>query len=256
MAVEHAADQTPSCIIEIVVKRDTERFLSAEDFREHVTPQALRQFKAIRIAVRGRGIGVDVMIARAPVQRLGLSTAPGVLVCVGAAEDHCADKVKELRDTVGHAISRGTFFFSRPARSETTTCGEGPEVVLRQKAFSRLAVLVTLYSFGAVTLMGFLMGMRAGLEREPVEGPLPELIGGLLVVLIALVMVLMFLAVEAGRTAIGAIVARWAHRLIFPAVEVAARTPGRRIARGILRLVTLGIGPALGLAAKALFAGG
>ena len=62
--VDAAGDAAATVCLTVVVQGDPEVFDAPDDFVEHVTPEALRGFDRVSIAVRGNGVGVDVDLGR------------------------------------------------------------------------------------------------------------------------------------------------------------------------------------------------
>jgi hypothetical protein len=260
-----------SCLIEVTVMGDLERFRSLTDFEEQVTPQALRAFASIRCCVRCGGTTVRFTLARRRSRHLeerddwleerdesGVVSAggasrinswvrrvkrwwshpalvPGVLLEV-ESNDREREEVRRLRDAVANAAGRGTPRLSEWChewvRSPNTDRASALDA-LRECVKKRKGRILLVYTW-LPAVLGVLIWMLAALG---VPG-LPDLdLATVFAVAYPFTLIGAFLYSPVG----------WKlSDLMFPAVEIAAQALNRRILALAGRAASLALAPVVG----------
>ncbi|MCA1698992.1 MAG: hypothetical protein LC790_08855 [Actinobacteria bacterium] len=243
-AVEHAFDERVRCSIEMAVKGDVEHFTSADDMLEHATPQALRSFASITVTVTASECKAGLVVARKPtthlpwddlneaVQEEEQDQVPGAVLVVNASGG-ARKQAESVRDDIAAAFDRGGF-----ARTKSRGYGgrnQAREALIRRISTRRRQVASTL-GVALVVASAIVVGVLA--------------IAG-----VAITQSLAF-AVGVGPAILGALsgagLLSRLPNLVFPAVEIAQTTPGRRITRLSLRIVPLVAAPLSGALVKSL----
>ena len=230
---ELGGDAEPACEVKVTVQDDLEVFDSADDLRDSVTAQALRDFKGVAIEVAGPTVSVHVRMVRESTEHVALPHVPGVLVEADAPHEETAGRV---RDAVAATVARGGFWFSREP-----VCGsseENAEPRLRTQIRRRNAKMSVLYGvLFAVTLIA------APLIADSLsDGPSDDMAAIAVIALIAGVPLVVLIA--------GRLPDSWRTRLrrlvdnaVFPAVEISDVQPGRRWIGRAVRLAPLAAAP-------------
>lgn len=211
----------PHCSIEVLVRGDIELFESPEDFVQQVSRDTLMRLSAIRLAVGDRTLSVSLTLARRNLSEPFVAYR-GVLLEVRAGDDGEVSTVEAIAAALRPSVSRGQFSFSTEPRK-----GVEPDVdkreVLRELHRSRVGSL-----FVAITPMLGLSAMVTLLLVAPYASiwvwTLIPMLGSLVVAAVMLVAPPRSLDV------------------LFPAIDIADTTPGRRLLRRLsaLPLVPLG----------------
>lgn len=216
------------CDLVVSVGEDEEIFTSPADFTKDVTPEALRDFKTIRIAAGC----VLVTFSRNPTRRMGRDPEEGVVLEVsGAGGDpiHAATALK----SVSAAISRGapTRFAHSPVRkSESVPTPPPPkktsweEIILYLTACAIWFTILVLAAVLTDSLSGGALGRAVRQVQTTSSNGTQTLFGDLPSALFPLLLGLA-----------GGLSLRW----IRPAIEVAApgQTRFRRVSRYVAGLL-------------------
>jgi hypothetical protein len=196
------------CVIELHVLGDIERFDSPDEFVEGVSGQALRNFDSAAICVRDESSSVTVTFSRRELRGVTLEVEGRK----GARPTPTA-----IKDAVAPSITRGGFRRAQGPREAQT----GADVLrahrdLNHRRAGRLALAHSV-AFGGLCFLTLLLLLGESFTRSLSWG-----LGGFAVLCVGLVFV--------GR--------KWPHLTdpVFPALDLADVTPGRRNAR-LLRLV-------------------
>ena len=228
------------CVIVAELDGDRECFEGPEEWLATVTHKAMNRFEMLSVRTVGPAGALSIVFAymRAP----GRSRTPSIVVNARAADDQAA---RDLIAAVGPALRRGGFGFARPPATGTGTDGRDDAVArLVRRRYQQTEGLYL--SVVALVLAGTLL-TPAPSESSPVGTAL-----GVVIAVVAVVTVLV-LSVAAASLVVGLEqrprLARWrrqAHRVIFPAIDIAPRQPGRRS----LGLLVGAIGPLAAPVAK------
>jgi len=236
-----AKGQSAETQIEFAVREDHETYDSVEDLLKRVPANTTRGFRSARISVGGPGLRADVRFGRKKPEDAAPSCQKGVAVEIssdGAVNDGA---VAEVRSAVAKVVARGGFEWVRPPT-------EGP-----------------------TEEHGSLAETQAGRWRER-EIATQAIFAGITLVVLAITAAIFFLFVDDGQTAsdwegllsiVGVVaavlgvsqgLANWLSLQIFPAIEIADVTPGRRLLRlvGGSGLISAGVS-VLAAFAKTLF---
>jgi hypothetical protein len=197
-------------LIELYVKGDVERFESPDDFLERASLNALQRFDALRICVGGSSVEVVVTAARTEFESRDMRR--GVTLEVRGS----SSAIAEVMGAVTASITRGGFWFSREPRTGDTRAGlvaaqEDLHSCRRRNVF--IALALPLGASALITLFA--------LSDWWIEGPAR----------IALPLVAVFLGL--------AVLLQWRPRwvdILFPAIDIADVTPGRRTLRQLAAL--------------------
>ncbi|MDQ3677293.1 MAG: hypothetical protein M3401_10900 [Actinomycetota bacterium] len=233
--IEHAFGEQPTCLIEVAVKGDIERFASADDMLEHATAQALRSFDSIKVTVEVGPSSAALVVARKPTPPLSEHEVPGAVLLVRAAGP-ARNSVGSVRDGIAAAFDRGGFAWVKPHRDVGGLGRARPVLMGRVRA--RRRYLAAAYGIGvgaaSVIVIGALAvaGVDVSESLAVAVGSAPAIIGGLA----------------------GLFESLWPRLrdAVFPAIEIAERTPGRRLAHLTLRGASLAAAPLLGALVKSL----
>jgi hypothetical protein len=193
---------------------DEERFQDPDAFVERLTTQALGRWTQVDAVIGGTAHHASIRMRR------GDPETRGVSLTVAHDDVSAADGVRRIRDRIAAGISRGGFrSSSEPTVGEDDGRGWDRDAALarrigrRQRTVLRLAVLSGLLAGGALTLLGWAIAaaLTTGSGGE---------VGA------AIAALLLFVGVLGYRDR------------LFPAIEIANVTPGRRI----FQLATRGLG--------------
>lgn len=249
LAVGEADDALPRCFVEVAEHGNVERFRSPVDMREWLTPLAAVQFEGIRVAVRGRATDVDLRIVRANGEAISLEGAPGVVLEVGAPAG--ADVVG-VRDAIARGVSRGGFRRSTepvrwPRDGDDAHLSEdeaGYQAALARRIAKRANDLSTAYAVAAFALIAAYLAADDLFDLGPFEGARNYVFAILVVVGVA----------RYFRRFVPDRLRQWLRTRIddavFPAVEMAETTPGRRLGRAATRVAAFAFAPVAGALVK------
>ncbi|HEX8053202.1 MAG TPA: hypothetical protein VF517_09430 [Thermoleophilaceae bacterium] len=235
LAITRADGAVPGCFVEIAVRDDVELFRSPADLKEWATPRAALRFDAIRVAVRGTATDLDLRIARGRSTAITLPDIPGVMLEVGStASDGRAIKVlNDVRPSVGRAGFRRTLARGRIPLNPEPITGTDPAVRDRtlhervERRIGRFAWPYLALTYGITAVFVAASDALAGTHFFDTPW-------SLLIVVFAPLPVLYGLLAVAQRDDLP--IGPRTYALLFPAVELAEVTVGRRIARFAGRL--------------------
>ncbi len=180
----------------LYVKNDVEPIQNPDSFDTEATEDGLRNFSVIAIEVCGARGQVNVYFARKPRPEVGPPRS-GVLVTVSGSS-HAA----EVRETVGHAVERGTRLAKR--RNGETVLAEGVRDEVKAATPSVLRGLKAAVAAVAAVLLWVATGGEE--ERVPASGYVPVL----------------WVAIFVGVVWVAALI-------LIPRVEVQAKTRAKRV---------------------------
>jgi hypothetical protein len=271
-AIRTASRESPSCRITVWVLGDTEVYESPQDFQERVGPQTLRRFDQIEVDVDSEALqGIATLVRRPgqPSDQGGRSGEAGVYLLVAPADGHSQTCAARVVAHVLPAIGRGSLGWQfldpildrlgrrrmrwmkelvirfrewvnyRPTTSSSEIAGssecwqaDGIEQALRQRNRNRDYLMRTWAALAALlggTGAAWFARAYAGNESEEA-----------VLAIIAVVTII----------AVGCIVfnlpgSRAIKNFVFPPVELASITPGRRIIKFLLTVAGPGLLAAL-----------
>lgn len=203
--------------IEFAVRDDLEVYDSVEELLERVPASTTRGFRSARIQVGGAGLLVEVLFGRKEPESAVLSCDYGVAIKVSSNGAVDAETVRDVRGAVAKVVARGGFARVKPPTEGPTAERTNLAEALLGRWREREAVSQVI--FGAITLVVlaitaavfFLTTSDQTVEGVDWEG-LPTFLG-----LIGAVLGIVQLITLKAST--------W----IFPAIEIADVTPGRRM---------------------------
>ncbi len=191
---------------------DEEQFDSPEALAKGPTPQALRRWTEATAVVKGEQHTATIVLCRRPPWKLRGEGAAKEGVTVTVEGPHA----RQVLAPIAASVSRGGFRKSR--EPESGEDGSGPDA-----ARDRLAARRAKAIWGYALFVGLCIGVLAAALGWVVAKAIDEDAGAAAIVVAAAVALVAVLA---------------ARHTLFPAVEIATVTPGRRFAR----LATSGLG--------------
>jgi hypothetical protein len=246
-SVERAEGAAPECEITVTVPGskpardgggehrrlfDEERFTDPGGFATDLSRQALIRWTEIRGAVTGGRYRVDIRLRRGGEDSDHL---PGVTLAVADERPDSGSQARDIRERVAASLSRGGFRRAHePEWGEEAAGGREPGGARTAAAPRALeAALARRYEHRERLVLGIAVavGFAAALVVTAIGWALSRLISadassGPVIVAAAVTGILLLLGVVAMR------------RSLFPAIDMANVTPGRRMAQ----LVTRGLG--------------
>ena len=233
--VEQAFGAPPICSIEIAVNGDVERFTSADDMLEHATAQALRSFASITVSVRVGDADAALVVARKPTAPLTDYEVPGAVLVVSATGPE-QQRVRSVRDGIATAFDRGGFAWAKPHRGDGGLNRARSE--LMRRVGTRRRQLAAAYGLGVGAASAIVIGALALAGVDVSEGLAPAAAAAPVII--------------GGLSGSGLLEWLWPRlrEVVFPALEIADTTPGRRIARLSFRVVSLAAAPLFGALVK------
>ncbi len=197
-AVGSAAEESAraTCKMHVYVKDDLEPIQDPDSFDTEATEDGLRNFSVIAIDVTGARGRVNVYFARKPHPEVGPPRS-GVLVAVS----ECSNAV-EVRETVAHAVERGTRLWKR--RSGETAIAEGVRDEVEAAAPRVLRGLTIAVAAVAAVFLWVATGGEE--KRVPASDYLPVL----------------WVAIFVGVVWVAALI-------LIPRVEIQAKTRAKRV---------------------------
>lgn len=222
-----AAKQPGECRIEFAVRHDLDAYGSVEELLERVPYSTTRNFLAARIVVGAAPLLVEVEFGRKRDEEAAFNCRYGVAVRVTSDGTVDAATVGRVRTEVTKVVARGGFeFLKGPTEGPTEERGDLAEALLRRwQERRRYTQLV----FGGITLAVGMVAQIFGL----VFGDDGEIGSG---ASFALFTVIIVAAVQA--------ISYPLSMAIFPAIELADVTPGRRMLKVVGRsgLISAAVG--------------
>lgn len=209
------------CEIEFAVRNDCERYASVEDLLEFVPGSTLRSFNSARIRVGTRDLLVEVRFGRKRAHREAAFHCPfGVSVQVHSNGDVPVASLRQIRDAVAKVVARGGFARAKPVH------GIGESEVGMKKALAHrwqrrgvlLQALLLLISGAVLLCVGVVVrviSLYAGSTGFSDFLLDPRVLSGVL----GLTQPLPYLF----------------PTFLFPAIEIADTTPGRRFIQNLGR---------------------
>jgi len=238
--VEALGHPAPSRI-EFAVREGVERYESVEEMIEFVPANTLRLFSSARVQVGGDALFVEMRFGRGryqPFRNPAFSCRPGVTVEVKSDDAVEKAELERVRDSLADVVGRGGFFWARRPTVGPADEGESLETTVKSRWSTRQIVAQEV--FLAVAMILLVLPTLIDLlfpGKDVQDAVFPDVIPGW--------------AYGAGVAAIAQLISYPLSPLIFPAIEIADTSPGRRIFQVIGRsgVVTT----AVGLAIKAVF---
>jgi hypothetical protein len=232
--IGETAQPTP-CRIEFAVRDDLERYHSVQELLDRAPAGTLRSFTAARIRVGETGLYAEVCFGRKATQSdSALKAPPGVLLVVHSDGTVQKEVVERIRNELSVVVARGGF-----PRSRAPTTGPEPSGADWETALSERWRLRQTYAqaiFGGITILVLLAAyvvytLLSAHEGEGFDGHLDSL--GLP-------------AYSGGVFVVAQIVSFPMSNFLFPAIEIADVTPGRRLVQIVGRsgVVTATVGVA------------
>jgi hypothetical protein len=218
--IEPTGLSTP-CSIEFAIRDDLERYLSLSELFALVPNSTLRSFEAARIQVGSDPLSVEVCFGRRRRLVESIPCPRGVSVEVRSDGSVEEESLKAIRESVTTVVERGGFAWAQ--RPQRGTSGSRPTLVeaLKERRSYRLRVTqlgyatVSLALFGAALLAYRLIeATDSGIDLPSIPDPI--VFAG------AVLAIAQFLSIPLSP-------------LIFPAIDIADLTPGRRLLRGVGR---------------------
>jgi hypothetical protein len=234
--------QHADCLIESCLDDDAESFSSPEDWLDHATVAATNRFNSLHVQTSGAHGRLVIHMAYMPNKTL--QKAPAILVTADAATPSAAGS---LLSAVTPALRRGGFRWSRDPFTNQT--GKHWSDVVNDRVshrFRMLEIPYALFVLGVALASAILLPARDSSALGPVLHYAVLVVTGTA----CLVLVVMAIALVFGwdRYAWFARLRRSLHRAVFPAIDIAARRPGRRL----FGLLLASVGPVAVPVAKVL----
>lgn len=236
-----------TCCIEFAVgDEDLERYESVEDMLALAPASTLRSFSSARVQIGSKSLCIKMRFGRGQKLPLGLdafirpkaafSCPSGITIEVTSDGAVGQGDLESVRNAVAAVVARGGFFWARPPTSGPLSGGPGLDEVRAKRWGMRKASAQVVFLFIAVGLLLVLavVGHFAGSKNETdsFSRTLSEP------------------AFLIGVVTVAQLVSFPLSTLIFPAIDIADTTPGRRMIQVIGRSGILTT--AVGLAAKGL----
>jgi hypothetical protein len=234
-----ACGQRPHCRIEFEVRDDLERFGSVREMIDLVPASTLRSFHTACIRVAGAAMKVEVRMGRtrSPLKEM-FHGIRGVAVEVRSEGGIEEEALTRTRDGVARVVARGGFRWARKPARGLDPDRRHLESALNVRTHAR-RINAQAFFISVAALLLPLADAVEDLVQAPGEDA--EILAGLLEQ--PLFIPVFFTATQAASYLL--------TPFIFPAIEIAGTTPGRRFLQVIGRsgLVTA----AVGVLVKALF---
>lgn len=221
--VGEAGKPTP-CRIEFAVRNDLERYHSVDDLLERTPAGTLRSFNSARICVGEAALRVEVCFGRKTNNSVpALEASPGVSVDVNSDGTVGQEVVERLRDGVSVVVARGGFPRSRLPATGPESGGPDMKTALAERW--RLRQTYAQGFFAGVTVLTLLVAfvvysLLAAEDGEGIDGS---------------VGVWGMLAYVGTVVGVAQVVSFPLSTFLFPAIEIADVTPGRRMIQVIGR---------------------
>ncbi|HVD85937.1 MAG TPA: hypothetical protein VNB59_00865 [Solirubrobacterales bacterium] len=228
------ADCPAPCRIEFSIRDDVERYDSVPKMSRKVPGSTIRSFAAARIRVGSAALWIDVCFGRKRHPPVDLACPRGVSVEVSSDGTIDEDSLESIREALLTVVARGGFPWGRPpAHGPDAEDPSLPETLRELHAYRRAVTQLAFAGVGLLLLgIGLLVyrlveaGAGGGASLPPIPDPLVFSIA----VLVFAQLILLPLS-----------------PLIFPAIEIADLTPGRRILQvaGRSGILTAAVGVAV-----------
>lgn len=230
------AGQPKNCQVQFAVRHDLETYHSVEDLLERAPASTLRSFNSARIQVGEPGLRVEVRFGRKKAHsEAELDFQKGVSVQVSSDGAVTAETVARVRDAISVVVARGGFSWADLPTAGPSGSHEDREAAQTERwrrrqgsaqaVFASVTILALLFAYVVFVLVTAEDGGKAGSD-----GDLPD-------------------PLSAGSFAIGVLlfaqgVSAPISTFLFPAIEIADVTPGRRIFQVVSRsgVVTAAVG--------------
>ena len=231
--LEALGEADVDCLIEFAVRDDVERYKAAQDLFDVIPASTLKLFSSARIHVTGTSIRVEVCFGRKRAAKNADFVDPlGITVQVSSRRPDRTDELDSVRSAVVCSLKRGAFFWAAdpvegPSENRADLMAALNRRRKKRQALVQLlligmALLVVVLAFVALTVFDTASGSTDSL-------PVEEMLA--LAVVVAIAVLVQGIATPLAN-------------FIFPAIEIADVTPGRRIFRVVGRsgIITTGVG--------------
>lgn len=217
------------CRIEFAVRNDLERYHSVDELLERSPASTLRSFNSARIQVGDVALRVEVTFGRKADSNLAFEASPGVSVEVSSDGTVDQEVIERVRTEVSVVVARGGFPHSRPPATGPTSGGPDRKVALADRW--RLRQTSAQIVFGGITALVLTVAFAIySLFTKNSESHTVVNVAEYVTAVIGVAQIASFPI----------------STFLFPAIEIADVTPGRRIVQVIGRsgVVTAVVGVA------------
>jgi len=222
--------QPTPCRIEFAVRNDLERYHSVDELLERSPASTLRSFNSARIQVGDAALRVEVTFGRkASHSNPAFEASPGVSVEVSSDGTVDQEVIERVRTEVSVVVARGGFPRSRPPATGPTSGGPDRKVALADRW--RLRQTSAQIVFAGITALVLTVAFAIySLFTKNNESHTAVNVAAYVAAVIGVAQVASFPI----------------STFLFPAIEIADVTPGRRIVQVIGRsgVVTAVVGVA------------